>query len=59
MLALNLSLEDLEKIQALGKVKREGRTKLRIAARIKKGVVVLVCEEYVDHIVVKTVMKRR
>ena len=56
---MNLTLLDLEKIQAEGKIAREGRRKLRIVGRIKKGIVVLICEEYADHIVVKTVVKGR
>ena len=59
MLSLNLTFEDLQKIRAEGKVTKEGRTKLRIAGRFKKGVVVLICEEYPDHIAVKTVVKGR
>lgn len=59
MLSLNLTLHDLEKIQAHGEVRREEKTKLRIVGRIKKGVVVLICEEHPDHNVVKTVAKGR
>lgn len=59
MLAMNLTLQDLEKIQAEGKAAREGKSKLRIVGRLKKGVVVLICEEYADHVVVKTVTKGR
>ena len=56
---MNLTLLNLEKIQEQGRVMREGRTKRRIVGRIKKGVVVLICEEYPDHVVVKTVVKGR
>jgi UDP-N-acetylglucosamine 2-epimerase len=59
MLGLSLTLLDLEKIQEQGRIMREGRTKRRIVGRIKKGVVVLICEEYPDHVVVKTVVKGR
>jgi len=59
MLAINLSVHDLEKICACGVTKKEGKTKLRIVGRTKKGVIVLICEEYVDHIVIKTVTKGR
>ena len=59
MLGLNLTLCDLEKIQESGRVLREGRSKLRIVGRIKKGVVVLICVEYPDHVAVKTVVKGR
>jgi hypothetical protein len=59
MLGLNLTLLDLEKIQDQGRIMREGRRKRRIVGRIKKGVVVLICEEYADHVVVKTVVKGR
>ncbi len=59
MLSLKLTLLDLEKIQAEGKVTREGKSKVRIVRRIKKGIVILICEQYADHIVVKTVMKGR
>jgi hypothetical protein len=59
MLAMNLTLQDFEKIQMDGTIKREGKSKLRMVGRLKKGVVVLTCEEYVDHIVIKTVTKGR
>ena len=56
---MNLTLLDLEKIHVDGRVMREGKQKLRIVGRIKKGTIVLICEEYPDHIVVKTVVKGR
>jgi len=59
MLAMNLTKQDLEKTYGEGQVTREGRSKLRIVGRTKKGVLVLVCVEYADHIVVKTVTKGR
>jgi hypothetical protein len=59
MLGLNLTLLELEKIQEQGRMMREGKRKRRIVGRIKKGVVVLICEEYPDHTVVKTVVKGR
>jgi len=57
MLALDLTFDDIEKTIELGKEIREGRSKMRYVFKGKRGILVVICHEYPDHIAVKTVVK--
>jgi len=55
----NLSPEEVEKIIVEGERHSEGKTKTRYVLRGKRGVWVVICEEYLDQIIVLTITKGR
>ena len=58
-LKYDLAPELVEHIIGEGERVAEGKTKARYVLRAKKGVWVVVCEEYSDQIVVVTITKGR
>jgi len=58
-LRYDLSSEEVKKIISDGERKVEGKTKARYVLRGKRGVWVVICEEYPDQIIVLTITKGR
>jgi hypothetical protein len=57
--SFGLLTDDLEKVIREGERTREGKTKTRYRLRTKKGLLIAICREYPDQILVITVTRRR
>lgn len=56
-LSLGFTEEDVVRAVTRGKRRREGKLKFRAILRSKKGLLVVTCSDYPDHILVITVGK--
>ena len=58
LLSIQLTEDDVIKTIHEGEIKREGKTKFRAVKKSKKGLIIAICTEYMDHIKIITLMKR-
>ena len=57
ILSLGFTEEDVEKVVAHGKKRREGKAKFKAALRTKKGFLIVTCLDHPDHILIVTIGK--